>query len=202
MGIRSIVFDFDGTLVDSNQLKYDAYFALFPGDNRHAEIIRGVLSKSFEQSRYVILEEILRRLGFRENAHVKGEVNKLAGRYNDIVVEGATICPERVGAEEALKRFAPVYGLYVSSTSPEASLKEIIRFKKWGGYFRGVFGYPHSKPETLRHIMALEKLKSRQVLVVGDGDSDRKSAMENGCLFVHVTKGFSFEKLDELIVTY
>jgi len=183
MGIRSIVFDFDGTLIDSNQLKYDAYFKLFPAEDRHARIIREVLSESFEQTRYVILEEILRRFGVENQTYISKEVNKLAGQYNNIVVAGAKTCPEKAGAEDALKKFAPMYRLYVNSTTPDASLKEIIRFKKWDGYFRGVFGYPHEKPETLLRIMALEKLRSDQVLVVGDGESDRKSAAENGCPF-------------------
>ena len=198
-GIYVIVFDFDGNLIDSNRLKYDAYFALFPSDNRHARIIREVLSKSFEQSRYVILEEILRRLGVGEHAAVKAEVNKLAERYNDIVVAEAKMCPEKPGAEGALKRLAPAYRLYVSSTTPDASLKENIRFRKWDGYFRAVFGYPHKKPETLRRIITLEKLKSDQVLIVGDGESDRKSAQENGCPFFHVTEKFHLEKLDRMI---
>ena len=43
-----------------------------------------------------------------------------------------------------------------------------------------VFGYPHEKPGTLLRIMALEKLRSDEVLVVGDGESDRKSAVANG----------------------
>jgi len=192
MGIRSIVFDFDGTLIDSNRLKYDAYFELFPDEDRHVRIIRDVLSESFEQTRYAILEEILRRLG----------VSKLAERYNDIVVAGAKTCPEKAGTEEALKKFAPMYRIYVNSTTPDASLKEIIRFRKWKGYFCGIFGYPHEKPETLLRIMALEKLRSDEVLVVGDGESDRKSAVENGCPFVHVAEGFSFEQIDQILVTY
>jgi haloacid dehalogenase superfamily, subfamily IA, variant 1 with third motif having Dx(3-4)D or Dx(3-4)E len=199
MGIRSIVFDFDGTLIDSNQLKYDAYFKLFPAEDRHARIIREVLSESFEQTRYVILEEILRRFGVENQTYISKEVNKLAGQYNNIVVAGAKTCPEKAGAEDALKKFAPMYRLYVNSTTPDASLKEIIRFKKWDGYFRGVFGYPHEKPETLLRIMALEKLRSDQVLVVGDGESDRKSAAENGCPFFYVTEQFRFNDLDRTI---
>lgn len=199
MGIRAIVFDFDGTLIDSNRLKYDAYFMLFPADNHHARIIRAVLSEIFEQSRFFILEEILRRLGAREKHSLKREVGKLAERYNEIVLAGAKTCPEKPGAEEALKRFVPAYGLYVSSTTPEAALKEVLRFRKWDGYFRAVFGYPHKKPETLRRIIALEKVKSAQVLVVGDGESDRKPAMENGCPFLPVTEEFRFEDLERAV---
>ena len=199
MGIRAIVFDFDGTLIDSNRLKYDAYFMLFPSDDHHARIIHAVLSEIFEQSRFVILEEILRRLGVREKDSLKRAVRKLAEGYNDIVLAGAKTCPEKPGAEKALKKFAPVCRLYVSSTTPEAALKEVLRFRKWDGYFRAVFGYPHEKPETLRRIMALEDLKSDEVLIVGDGESDRKSAQENGCPFFHITEEFDLERLDRMI---
>ena len=199
MSIRVVVFDFDGTLIDSNRLKYDAYFELFPAGDRHARIIRDVLSESFEQTRYVILEEILRRLGVEDHTYMKREVSKLAEQYNDIVVAGAKTCPEKAGAEEALKKFAPMYRLYVNSTTPDASLKEIIRFRKWDGYFRAVFGYPHEKSDTLRHIIARERMTSDQVLVVGDGESDRKSATENGCPFFHVTEQFRFKDLDQTI---
>jgi phosphoglycolate phosphatase-like HAD superfamily hydrolase len=199
MGIHAIVFDFDGTLIDSNQLKHDAYFGLFPPDDRHTRIIRAVLSEIFEQSRYVILEEIFRRLGLREEATLREKVRELAKCYNQMVVAGAKTCPEKGGAEEALKKFAPTYGLYVSSTTPDASLKEILQFRNWDSYFRAVFGYPHEKSETLQRIVALERVKSAQVLVVGDGESDRKSAVDNGCPFLRVTEQFHFEGLERAV---
>jgi len=132
MGIHAIVFDFDGTLIDSNRLKYDAYFMLFPADDHHARTIRAVLSEVFEQSRYVILEEILMRLGIRGKNLLKREVGKLAEHYNEIVVAGAKTCPEKSGAEVVLKKLAPAYKLYVSSTTPDV--------QKMGGLFsRGVW---------------------------------------------------------------
>ena len=59
MPIKVIVFDFDGTLVDSNRLKYDAFFELFTDDPNHVLTIRKVLSAKKEQSRFIILEEIM-----------------------------------------------------------------------------------------------------------------------------------------------
>lgn len=199
MRIQTIVFDFDGTLIDSNRLKYNAYFELFPPDAHYRHVIRAVLSEIFEESRYVILEEILRRLAPGDESSLRGRVSELAQHYNEIVLVGAKTCREKAGAERTFKTLAPDYAMYVSSTTPDAALKEIIQFRKWDGYFRGVFGHPHKKPETLRRIIAMENVRSAQVLVVGDGESDRGSAMENGCPFVQVTEEFHFEELEGLI---
>jgi phosphoglycolate phosphatase-like HAD superfamily hydrolase len=199
MAIRVIVFDFDGTLIDSNPLKYNAYFELFLKDEWHAKTIRQVLSEIFEASRYVILEEILRRLGGKAATDVKQKVSELADQYNDIVLVGAKTCPEKPGAEKILKTLVREYKLYISSTTPDAALKEIIRFRKWDGYFEDIFGYPHEKSKTLKHIMEREAVKGPDLLVVGDGESDRKSALDNSCLFIHVAEGFHLEELVRLI---
>lgn len=199
MAIKVIVFDFDGTLIDSNQLKYDAYFELFPQDEWHAQTVREVLSEMFEESRFVILEEILRRLGDNGSMDLKQKSRELADRYNDIVLTGAKACPERPGAHKLLQALAKTYKLYVSSTTPESALIEIIHFRKWGGYFEGIFGYPHEKSKTLQNIIEREKVKSSEVLIVGDGESDRKSAVDNGCPFIYVSENFHLKELTGLV---
>ncbi len=193
--IQVIVFDFDGTLIDSNRLKYDAYFRLFPDDNRYVSIIRMVLSEFFEKSRYFILEEILLRLGHDNNDLLKKKVKELAEFYNEIVLAGAKNCPEKPGAEAALKKISSACRLYISSTTPDAGLKEVIEYRGWNGYFQGIFGWPNKKTETLRRIIALEGLNSSQVLVVGDGESDRESARQNRCPFLLVNEEFRFEDI-------
>ncbi len=184
--IHGIVFDFDGTLVQSKQLKYDAYFELFPKDARHEDIIRSVLAECFEASRYVILERILRMTGEVAERIVPG-TQDLAERYNDIVTEGAKTCPETPGASDILRELSPNYTLYLSSTNPEAPLREIVEYRGWTGSFKDIYGYPRHKNETIVTIMQQEQVAAGEMMVVGDGESDRTSAEHVGCAFFDVT---------------
>ena len=97
MTLKVIVFDFDGTLIDSNRLKYDAFFKLFPDGAHHASTVREVLDQIGEASRYEIIEKILAGLG-RRPTDLQGDVNALADRYNTIVLDGAKKCPQMPGA--------------------------------------------------------------------------------------------------------
>jgi len=198
MTLKVIVFDFDGTLIDSNRLKYDAFFKLFPDDAHHSRTVREVLAQIGEASRYEIIEKILTRLDDGQTV-LQRDVNELAERYNAIVIDGAKRCSEMPGAEQTLKSLAAAYRLYVSSTTPENPLKEIICFRKWTAYFAGIFGYPNKKGATLRRILETENVDVKAVLVVGDGESDREAARENGCLFQHVDATFDFHNFQDAI---
>ena len=200
MTIKIIVFDFDGTLVDSNRLKHDAFSEVFPADEHHARTVQRVLSEMNEQSRFVILEEILQRLGLKKGAGLRTRVKELAGRYNEIVINGAKNCPEMPAAETTLKSLSQRYRLYLSSMTPDKELKEIVGVRNGSGYFEDIYGYPHQKPVTIQHIMKGQNAKPGQVVVVGDGNSDRQSAEVNACFFVEVTPDFNLGDLDSIIV--
>lgn len=186
-GIRVVVFDFDGTLVRSNEIKYDAYFKLFPEDVKVSRIISTILDKSYEKSRFIILEEIVSALTRQiENMEILTDVGSLAEQYNNIVVEGAKSCPQVDGAEDLLTNLKTLVPLYLSSLTPQNPLQEIVSHRQWTHYFKRIFGYPHRKEETLKTILQIEKIAASELLVFGDGVNDQVSAKFVGCRFCHV----------------
>ncbi len=190
-----VVFDFDGTLVDSNRLKWNAYFELFPRSPEAKRAISKALSPIYEKSRYVIIERLLDELirqGLMEEPPGGRHrlLEDLTARYGHIVLEGAKQCPEMPGASELLKELSHLGArLYLSSTTPESPLKEIVAHRGWTGYFQDIFGYPRQKSDTLRQIMEENRLPPHALAVVGDGRSDMESAEETGALFIRVQDG-------------
>jgi phosphoglycolate phosphatase len=185
--IEVVVFDFDGTLVLSNELKYEAYFKLFPDEKCCRSIIKQVLEEILEESRFVILAAIVERIKRACSVEAVPDIPQLAEQYNNIVLDGAKKCAVRPGSIQVLETLKSDHSLYVSSNTPEKPLEEIIDYRQWTGYFKGVYGYPQRKYQTLLEIMDLEKKMPTQVLVVGDGESDRNSASQAGCHFFYVT---------------
>ncbi len=197
MALKVIVFDFDGTLIESNCLKFDTFFELFPPDKFHNLIIKNVLKDFLEESRYVILKEILKRIDRRISKHEDIELKseELAKGYNLIVTNGAKKCNEKSGASEVLVSLSKRYKLYLSSTTPETSLKEIVKHRKWEGFFCGIFGYPNDKVSVLLEIIRKETIEPDELLVVGDGKSDRDSANSVKCNFFRINNAGSLMEL-------
>ena len=197
MAVKVIVFDFDGTLIDSNQLKHDAYYKLFPSDGFHKEIITEVLGEIFEESRYVILKKIVRRVNslIVNEYELDNRVQELATKYNNIVVDGAKHCKEKPGAKEVLESLSKRYNLYLNSTTPETSLRDIVKHRKWENYFCDIFGYPNDKVSVLLEIIRKETIDPDELLVVGDGMSDMDSSKRTGCKFFPINRSNSLQKL-------
>ena len=198
--IRIVVFDFDGTLVDSNAGKRQAFFEIAGPEPRRRAILEEVLEEIGEESRYLILEEMLRREGNIPDDSTRSEqVAALARKYGDRVLEVAGACPEMPSARRVLEVFSARFPIYLSSTTPEDSLREVVARRGWTGFFTGIHGYPKRKPDTLRRIVAETGVCPDAILVVGDGESDRMAAGETGARFFAVDEPGSLGRLlDEI----
>lgn len=198
--IHCAIFDFDGTLVDSNQIKYDAFLkvtAELPGAK---EILEDILSDPDFGDRYAVFKYLEEFLPVVRQSGFDGDM--LAKRYTRVCTDAIIIAPEMPGASEAIRKLTDMGLLMaISSATPERDLCEIVNSRGIASYFDEIMGGPRSKVEHVREIMGKYGLDPSEIIYVGDSETDRLTALEIGCGFVGVGNSSErFEKVPTILI--
>jgi phosphoglycolate phosphatase-like HAD superfamily hydrolase len=179
----ALVFDFDGVLVESNDVKTRAF----------AEIYRGYGGNIADQAVAYHLEHegISRYLKFRHLHRTllgvelsDADVAALGEQFSGIVLAAVIAAPLVKGAHEFLETFSAQLPLFVASGTPDHELKTIIAQRGMARYFRSTHGTPATKGAIIRTIIASHGFDPARVLMVGDATADLAGANEAGVRFV------------------
>lgn len=177
-----IILDFDGTIVESVDVKTEAFRELFGAYSADLDRIMAYHLAHNGISRHIkfkhIYEEIL-GVPYDEGL---GELT--ARRFSGLVFDRVITCPLVPGAKAFLERFSPCLPLYVVSASPEAELRRVVEARGLGRHFNGVFGSPGAKVEHARQILLREAASPSAALYVGDSIEDYRVARGLGIPFV------------------
>ncbi len=181
--VKAVVFDFDGVLVESVDVKTEAFRKLFlPYGVDVAEKVvvyhmaHGGLSR-FEKIRYCFANFI------REQLTPKMEM-ELGDRFSHIVLEDVIAAPYVAGAREALEALYTKVPLFVASGTPDDELKLIVERRGMEKYFQGVYGAPESKGSIVFGILERTGMAPDEMVFVGDAMTDYDAAMEHGVHFI------------------
>jgi len=176
--IRAAVFDFDGVIAESTEIKTEAFRRLFDGDERAVEYHEANMGLSrYDKFRHITTEI----LGRPYTAEVE---RRLGRRFSELVVDEVVSCPLVPGARELLERLASEMPLFVASATPENEVRQIVSRRGLDGLFEGVYGTPATKGQILRRIVSERGLDVEEVVMVGDARSDLNGAREAGVRFV------------------
>jgi len=172
--LKVIALDFDGTLVESNQIKDRAFETIFSEWPEHTKSMmqRHLTHDSIERGekfRYFV-EEVLALPGQNDL------IEKLSSRFGQLTKEAIIECPYVKGAFEFLEYIRNRVSVYLVSATPQLDLEQIIKARGLGGYFKDVYGAPIQKDETLKNIILLEKVSVDEILFIGDSPEDQQSA--------------------------
>jgi beta-phosphoglucomutase-like phosphatase (HAD superfamily) len=146
--IKAVIFDFDGVILESSDIKTEAFRDLFRG---YPEKLDAIVSYHLDNggiSRFVkfrhIYENMLRLAISPE------EEQRLGRRFSELVLEKVLKAPFVPGAMEFIRRYRDRYGLYVASGTPSGELAHIVKARGLDIFFREVHGSPPGKPDIIR----------------------------------------------------
>ncbi|MBV9465796.1 MAG: HAD family hydrolase [Solirubrobacterales bacterium] len=179
---RAIVFDFDGVLVESLEIKTEAFRTLFADHPEHLDRIVQLHLDKLGVSRYEKFKTIYRELLHRPLSDA--EMGRLDRRFSELVYERVLACELVHGARELLEWAAAEHRLYVASATPQPELVRIVQARGLSRWFAAVRGSPQSKAEIVAEILAEDHLRPEQLVFVGDARSDLAAAREHGVPFI------------------
>lgn len=181
--IKAIIFDFDGVLVESVDVKTKAFAKMFEEEGEEVvrkvtdyHLVNGGVSRVRKFEYYY--EEILKRSLSDE------KLEELCDTFSRLVIDEVINSPYVKGAEEFLDEFYSKLDFYVASGTPEEELREIVKCRGMEMYFKGVYGSPRQKSEIARKILLQNGYNSDEVVFIGDSITDLNGAQESGIRFI------------------
>lgn len=176
--VETLLFDFDGVLVDSIPVKTKAFARLFAPFGTeivsqitaHHEANGGMPRR--EKIHYYYKSYLNRPLS-------EGHLSQLCDQFSELVVEEVIFAPEISGAGAFLRRWHQTVDCHVVTASPEAEVVTIITRRGWHSFFRSIGGIPKTKSQCIAQILAGRHLSGHQAILFGDSQADLEAAETN-----------------------
>ena len=137
---QAILFDFDGVLVESANIKTEVFAKLF--EPYGEEIVKKVVKHHVKYggiSRYKKIRFYYEK--YLDTEITEKKLNEIANKFSDLVVSRVLKAPWVKGVEKVLEKYYQNIDLYVVSGTPQKELDLIIEKRNIKKYFKGVFGF-------------------------------------------------------------
>ena len=181
---QALVFDMDGVILQSNEVKHQALLRLFEDFPEDLPEIAAYDRRS---------GGVPRR---RKFAHIWREIlclcysqdveEEFVTRYAQILEEGLRRAPLVDGIREFLSS-TPI-PKYVSSAAPQEEVERQLASRGLLDQFSAVFGSPTEKADALRTVIQRHACAPSEVLFLGDARADYEAAQAASTTFAGVVR--------------
>lgn len=193
--ISAIVFDVDNTLTrGTNELKANVWEELFPNDTISLAEARSLYEQTGKGDRYNIAAHVLgeSQADSKDNEKVLNLVDKF-DRLSRSKIRERGLHKEDC---RALLKLKHVYGdaMYIASATPQKVVEDNISYFEQNFFqnrsiFTKIFGTPFKsgKGGVLIDIAEAQGINPNEILMVGDGESDKEGALAANSQFIGIS---------------
>lgn len=180
--LDAVVFDFDGVILESAEVKTEAFRALFAAHPAEIDAIMDLHRRHGGVSRFVKFEMIYRDI-LRRPLRLERKA-ELARRFEELIVERVLACPMVAGARETLDALRGRVAMAVVSGTPDGELETIIARRGLSSYFVEIHGGSREKRDIIGDMTMARRWRRERMVMVGDAMTDHEAARANGIAFI------------------
>lgn len=173
--IKAILYDFDGVIKDSTQIKTEAFIEMYlPFGKDIADkvaehhIQNGGMSR-FEKFKYY--HQTYLNQSLNEN-----DIQKKASIFSQLVLKKVIESNYVDGALNSIKQLKNKYTQFIVTGTPQKEIEIIVEKINLTPYFNDLFGSPKNKIQHSEHIISTYNLRPKEVVFIGDALTDYNAA--------------------------
>ena len=197
--IKLIITDFDGVILKSENAKNEAFeecFSIFPAPifKEFIEYHRNNITIG-RYAKFEFFYDKILKIGYSEENE-----KFISERFNNIVFNKVVLSPFLPGVKEFIINYSKCIPIIIISGTPKEELIKILDYLKISRYFINIFSIPPIKSDIVAKVLKLYKLKSENVVYLGDMNNDLLAAQKNKVPFIGVrgTEDFMDKKICEI----
>lgn len=183
MKYKNIIFDFDGVLAESVNIKTQAFYQLY--EQYGKEIVENVIDhhrvnggiSRFEKFSYY--HKTFLNIDLSEK-----DIENLSTDFSKLVIDGVVNADEVPGALWFLKKYKEGCNYWIVSATPTDEIIQIAKRREISEYFIKIYGSPQNKSFIVKNIINKHGLINGDTVFFGDAMSDYRAAKDNGIDFI------------------
>ena len=200
MKYHHIIFDFDGVLVESNEIRFNGFRKLFEKyPQEQVESLVNYAKANGGVSRYKKIEYFFNVI--RQEPITNGLVNQWAAQFSELVEQDIVEAKPVEGSLKFLEDYFSQFDFAIVSGSDQAELRRICEKRKIDHFFKMILGSPTEKKDNIATLLSNLNWSHDKSLYVGDSNNDLEAAKSNNLDFVGRCSGLmDWQNFDTVFV--
>ena len=183
MMYKNLIFDFDGVLAESNEIRFNGFRILFKGfpENQVEELVV-YAKKNGGISRYEKIGYFFQKI--RGESISEDSVQNLAARFSEIVRQDVVKAEPVKGSMEFLRKNLSKFNFALVSGSDQAELRVVCRERKIDHFFKMILGSPVKKEDNITQLLESLRWRPDESVYIGDSNNDLEASQGNRIDFI------------------